>query len=245
MPNERFTEADLKRLNLVEVSPGQFEPRKKTTHETFIDGAKKIELEREKETWYPEKKTKPVNLDAGRHTHKIVNKSQVEPIWLDINTDYPEAPTKMRKISLKLFGEPMPKQSVRSYCTKKVGPKGNHILGHFQPKEYDVRVKDYQRQIRLQLPKGFEQFEKRVHITKMHFIFSPLKSFSRKVMDRIEAGDIVWKETKPDLPDNLKKLVNDAMSDFVYKDDSIIVSEDNVKKYYGTGGIILIEMEGY
>lgn len=154
-------------------------------------------------------------------------------------------PIENRRLSLKLFGEPMPKQSVRSFCTKKLGPNGNHILGHFQPKEMDVRVKDYQRQIREQLPKDFIRFDARVHVTKMHFIFPPLKSFSRKIMDSIEKGDIIYKETKPDLPDNLKKLVNDSMSDLVYRDDSIIVSEDNVKKYYGTGGLIIIELEGY
>ena len=55
---------------------------------------------------------------------------------------------------------------------------------------------------------------------------------------------ILAENTKPDLADNLKKLVNDAMSGIVYKDDGLIVSEDNVKKYYGTGGAIIIELQG-
>lgn len=154
----------------------------------------------------------------------------------------------LRKITLTLFGEPMPKQSVRAYCTKKVDRStGRHILAHYQPAEQEVRVKDYQRQIREQLPPDFTRFESRVHITKMHFLFAPLKGFQKIKgrMDAIRNGEIIYKETKPDLPDNLKKLVNDSMSGLVYKDDGIIVSEDNIKKYYGIGGCIIIEMEGY
>jgi Holliday junction resolvase RusA-like endonuclease len=44
--------------------------------------------------------------------------------------------------------------------------------------------------------------------------------------------------------DNLKKLVLDSMSELVYSDDSIIWGEDNVRKYYGTGGCVIIEIEG-
>ncbi len=143
----------------------------------------------------------------------------------------------LRKLTLNLFGIPMPKQSVRA-------TKDGHF---FQPQKTVDRKKDYQRQIRKQLPEGFIRFEQRVHITKMHFVFPPLKGF-HKIKGRMEAlrsGEIFYKETKPDLPDNLKKLANDAMSEIVFKDDSIIVSEDNVKKYYGTGGMLVIEMEGY
>jgi Holliday junction resolvase RusA-like endonuclease len=64
-------------------------------------------------------------------------------------------------------------------------------------------------------------------------------------MDAIRNGEIFYKATRPDLPDNLKKLVNDSMSELVFRDDSIIVSEDNVKKYFGIGGCIIIEMSGY
>ncbi len=151
----------------------------------------------------------------------------------------------LRKLSLKLFGVPMPKQSVRSYATGKRTKKGIYIVDHFQPQKTVDRNKDYIKQITEQLPVDFKPFEKRVHITKMHFVFPPLKEFSKKKMNRIEAGEIIYKETRPDLPDNLKKLVNDSMSGIVYKDDNIIVSEDDVKKYYGTGGIILIDLEGY
>jgi len=140
------------------------------------------------------------------------------------------------KISLTLFGIPMPKQSVRS------------AKGHFwQPAKMTERTKDYISQIREQLPSDFKIFEHEVHITKMHFVYPPLKAFHKikGQMDEIRAGKIFYKNTRPDLCDNMKKLVCDSMSGIVYKDDGLIVSEDNVKKYYGTGGMIQITMEGY
>lgn len=152
-----------------------------------------------------------------------------------------------RMIKLTLFGEPMPKQSVRGYATGRKNKSGNLIVDHFQPQKTVDRTKDYIRQIIDQLPKDFTMFETMVHVKKMHFVFAPLKGF-HKIKGRMEAlrnGEIFWKNTKPDMPDNLKKLVNDSMSGLVFKDDSIIVSEDNIKKYYGTGGCIVIELEGY
>lgn len=150
------------------------------------------------------------------------------------------SPKKLRKITLNLFGEPMPKQSVRSFI------KNGKIM-HFQPKILGDRTKDYIKQIKEQLPKDFVMFEERVYVTKMHFIFAPLKAFHKIKgrMDAIRNGEIFYKATRPDLPDNLKKLVNDSMSELVFRDDSIIVSEDNVKKYFGIGGCIIIEMSGY
>jgi Holliday junction resolvase RusA-like endonuclease len=148
----------------------------------------------------------------------------------------PEECFSVRKISLTLFGIPMPKQSVRS------------AKGHFwQPAKMVERTKDYIRQISEQLPADFKMFEHEVHITKMHFVYPPLKAFHKIKgrMDEIRAGEIFYKNTRPDLPDNMKKLCLDSMTGLVYKDDGLIVSEDNVKKYYGTGGCIIIEMEGY
>ncbi|MES2395835.1 MAG: RusA family crossover junction endodeoxyribonuclease [Bacteroidota bacterium] len=143
-------------------------------------------------------------------------------------------------ITLTLFGIPMPKQSVRAYV------KGDNTLGHFQPEKHGIRTDDYIRQIKKQLPEGFKMFEQICHITKMHFVYPPLKSFHKKkgTMERIRNGEIIYKNTRPDLPDNLKKLVNDSMSNLVYKDDGIIVTENDVAKYYGVGGCIIIELKG-
>lgn len=139
-------------------------------------------------------------------------------------------------IEFTLFGIPMPKQSVRAN-------KNGHF---FQPKSATDRIKDYQKQLSSILPRSFRMFEEEVHVLKMHFIYPPLKRF-HKIKGRMEAireGEIFYKNTRPDLSDNLKKLVMDAMSGIVYKDDGIIVSEDDVKKYYGMGGAIIIKLSG-
>jgi Holliday junction resolvase RusA-like endonuclease len=63
-------------------------------------------------------------------------------------------------------------------------------------------------------------------------------------MEQIREGKLFPKTTRPDVCDNLKKLVLDSMSELVYSDDSIIWGEDNVRKFFGTGGCVIIEIEG-
>ena len=140
-----------------------------------------------------------------------------------------------RRISLVLLGEPMPKQSVRS-------TKTGH---HFQPKKHVDRAKDYKRQIANQLPPDFIPFSQEVHITKYHFVYAPLKAFQKQkgVMEKIRNGEMVMKLTAGDL-DNLIKPVNDSMNDLVFKDDAIVHSIDGLKKYYGMGGCVIIELCG-
>ena len=144
--------------------------------------------------------------------------------------------TTFYKINLTLFGEPMAKQSVR------IGKNGHA----FQPQKKVNKVKDYQSQIRKQLPAGFKPFESCVFIKKLHFMFSPLKSFHKEKgkMDAIRAGRKYYKNSRPDM-DNLQKLVLDSMSGLVFADDGIIVGFEDMKKYYGVGGCVIIELEGY
>lgn len=142
----------------------------------------------------------------------------------------------LRKITITLFGEPMAKQSVRS-------TKSGHF---FQPKKYVDKEKDYRNQIAKQLPKDFVMFTEEARILKLHFIYPPLKAFHKIKgrMEQIREGKLFPKTTKPDVCDNLKKLPLDSMSKLVYSDDSIIWAEDNVRKFYGTGGCTIIEIEG-
>ncbi len=154
---------------------------------------------------------------------------------------------KHRKITLTLFGEPMPKQSVRSFASGAKTKHGNYVINHYQPAKMKERTLDYISQIRKQLPKDFKLFENEVHITKFHCIYSPLKSFHKVKgkMDAIRNGEIFYKNTQPDLIDNLKKLIFDSMAKIVFTNDGIIVTENNTAKYYGVGGCIIIEMHGY
>jgi Holliday junction resolvase RusA-like endonuclease len=63
-------------------------------------------------------------------------------------------------------------------------------------------------------------------------------------MDLIKEGWLFKKTTRPDLPDNLKKLPLDSMADLVFKDDALIWQECNTTKVFGTGGCIIIKMKG-
>lgn len=94
-----------------------------------------------------------------------------------------------------------------------------------------------------QLPEYFEMITTAIRIKKLHFIFSPLKSFSNKKMKMIEDGQIFYKYTRPDLTDNLQKGIIDSLAGIIYKDDSLIVAEDNVKKYFGKEACIHLEIE--
>ena len=107
------------------------------------------------------------------------------------------------------------------------------------------REKDYKRQLIVQLPPGFKMFENEVHVRKFHVLFKPLKSHRKWEMEIINSGGKLYHTKRPDLIDNLKKLVFDAMSGIVNKDDGLVCTENDTAKYYSTGGAILIELEGY
>ena len=138
--------------------------------------------------------------------------------------------TPTKSITLFISGIPRPKQSARfRNITKK---DGSSFIGSYQSKE----VKQMQITIRSividQLPENFIPFTKGIEITKLHYAFPPLKSFSKKILTRITAGEQIPKTTKPDLTDNLNKGVFDALEGLVYDNDSQICAMDNLRKFY-------------
>lgn len=144
------------------------------------------------------------------------------------------------RISLFIPGVPQPKQSVRSRIIN-AGEKS--FVAHYQTKA----VKDTERNIRAivisQLPKGFIPFSKGINITKLHYSFPPLKSFSKKILARINSGEEIIKTTKPDLTDNLNKGVFDALQGLIYLNDSQICGLNNCKKFYSKVPGIHLVME--
>lgn len=80
----------------------------------------------------------------------------------------------------------------------------------------------------------------------LEFMFEPLVSHKKVKykMKLFREGGIIEKTTKPDLSDNLKKLLLDSMGGLVYSDDSIICRENNVSKVYGIEGQITIIING-
>jgi Holliday junction resolvase RusA-like endonuclease len=180
--------------------------------------------------------------DNGDGTFSKVKKvvlSPGEPKPYRIPTGPLQEP-RFRTLKLTLFGEPMAKQSVRQGKNK----EGKKIF--YQKKVKVDRKIEYQAEIRKQLPKDFVRFETCVFIKKLHFMFSPLKSFHHEKgkMEAIRNGKKYYKNSRPDM-DNLQKLVLDSMSEIVFSDDGIIVGFEDMKKYYGIGGCVIIELEGY
>ena len=83
--------------------------------------------------------------------------------------------------------------------------------------------------IKGQLPFGFQLWDGPIAVTKLHYIFYPPK----KYLTRIENKELVLNVSRPDMTDNLNKLVFDAMKKIVYVDDSQICVMDNLMKFYG------------
>lgn len=134
----------------------------------------------------------------------------------------------MKKIKLVIEGQPMSKQSVRQGKTR----AGKKVF--YQPAKYKIKAKDYYYQIIKQLPEDFQMFEKKVYIEELKFCFQPLAAHkkSKKIYAFLSSGGEIEKTTKPDLSDNLKKLLFDTFSGLVFKDDSLICKENNVSKVY-------------
>jgi len=64
-----------------------------------------------------------------------------------------------------------------------------------------------------------------------HYIFPLPQNVSKKLIKRIEAGEIIEHVVKPD-EDNLSKMIKDCMNKHVYHDDAQ-VWECSGRKYYG------------
>lgn len=148
----------------------------------------------------------------------------------------------VREIKITLEGVPMSKQSTRAvskgykWVSGKNGkPKKVRNTWTFTKESHKKKLRDYQLQIKAQLPKGFQPIEGAISIDRLLFVFPPTKKLlgSKKRLHQFESGKVLPKLTKPDLPDNLKKLPLDALTGIVYKDDSQIWRECKSLKVYG------------
>jgi Holliday junction resolvase RusA-like endonuclease len=134
----------------------------------------------------------------------------------------------LSKLELVFDARPTPHQSVKftrnghSYKPKKIVDYQLHIISL----------------VRDQLPVGFEIIPagSLIFIDKLHYQYAYPKAFSKKKRQQ----DKIYKQTKPDLQDNLNKAFLDALEGVVYKQDQNIVCINNLEKYYGeTDKIIL------
>lgn len=128
-------------------------------------------------------------------------------------------------LDVEIPGTPMAVQSVRS-------AQAGKFIRHYQP----AKVTNWKGYIRAfiasKLPENWTLLDGGIAM-EYEFVFPPLKSMKKKTIQDIEAGEIIYKITKPDLEDNLKKGLNDAMTGIVWTDDSRIAIGKG-KKFYGT-----------
>lgn len=145
-------------------------------------------------------------------------------------------------------GQPNTKQSVRIMPqTEKDGSakysftadgKKKVKMAKFQEKDQMNKEVYAKWCIKGQLPFGFELWTGPIAVTKLHYIFYPPK----KHLEAVERKELVLVVTRPDMTDNLNKLVFDAMKKIVYLDDSQVCVMDNVMKYYGLQPRTIIEL---
>ncbi len=169
-----------------------------------------------------------------------LSKESYEEIIKDISTCIRHyLPTALLKppIKLKILGIPLSKQSAR-FRSVKMGKKT--VIKSYQ----NAAVVDNERNIawdvKSQLPKDFVPYNVPIGVEVL-FVFPPLESFSKAKKELIRNGGIVYKETKPDLTDNLMKGLFDAMNGIVFTDDARVCKVES-QKIYGTTPRITVEI---
>ena len=99
--------------------------------------------------------------------------------------------------------------------------------------------------IKLQKPSGFKTFTKPVKVDRLRYYFEPTKTMlkNKKIKGKLDLDLPVYHIVRPDMIDNLKKALFDALTIAgILKDDSIVCWEDNVKKLYRYKSGIEIEL---
>lgn len=130
-------------------------------------------------------------------------------------------------LRFSILGIPQPKQSARFRAVKM---SEKTFVKSYQKKEVIENERNIKFDVKSQLPQGFVPFNSALSV-KVLFVFPPLSSWSKKKMAEFDNGAIFYKDTKPDLTDNLMKGLFDAMNGLVYTDDSRIVKVFSSKIY--------------
>lgn len=130
-------------------------------------------------------------------------------------------------INLKILGTPTPKQSARFRIIK--GKKGDFISS-YQKKSVKDAANSIALQIKPQLPKDFKIIDTPMSMDVL-FVFPPLKSWSKKKLEELKSGAIIYKDTKPDV-DNTTKNLLDPMEGLVFTNDSRIC-KITIQKIFG------------
>ena len=109
----------------------------------------------------------------------------------------------------------------------------------FQPasnKRWKLAVKT---EIAKQLPAGWEPFHDVPLFVETVYIFPPLKGFRRAACEKIESGGWIFKQTKPDVSDNLNKGLYDALTGVLWDDDARVACVRSLKVFGKESGILI------
>jgi Holliday junction resolvase RusA-like endonuclease len=132
-------------------------------------------------------------------------------------------------MKLTILGIPKPKQSARFRAVKN-SKTGKTFVTSYQKKEVKDNEANIAFEIKSQLPLDFIPFDVAIGV-KILYVFPLLTSFSKKQKESIANNEIIYKDTKPDLTDNLNKGLFDACEGILYTNDSRICKVESTKIY--------------
>ena len=135
-------------------------------------------------------------------------------------------------IQLALAAAPKSVQSVR--FAARCG-----YIRTFQPKAQKAWKRAIKVAVSEQLPVGWQPFGKVPLWVQVVYVFPPLKSAKKAELEIIDSGGVIYKETRPDVNDNLNKGLFDALTGVLWEDDGRVVSS-HVYKVFGKETGILI-----
>lgn len=136
----------------------------------------------------------------------------------------------METLSFEILGIPKSKQSARFRQFK--NKAGKSCISSYQTKDVMQNEANIGWCVTKQLPPNFVPFDCPLHM-EVEYVFPIPQSATKKFKQRIIDGERIYKDTKPDLHDNLNKATMDALEGIVFVNDSRIASMTAVK-YYGT-----------
>lgn len=143
-------------------------------------------------------------------------------------------------MKILIIGTPKPKQSARFRAiTSKT--TGKTFISSYQNKEVIDNEKNIALNVKSQLPIGFVPFDVAIAV-KILYVFPILSNFTKRQKEIIDNCGIIYKDTKPDLTDNLNKGLFDACEGILYTNDSRICKVESTKIY---GNKPRIELEIY
>jgi Holliday junction resolvase RusA-like endonuclease len=144
------------------------------------------------------------------------------------------------KLDLFIGMKPISKQSARFRIAG--NPGGKQWIDSYRDPKVEAWELSAKWWIKSRIQPKFKPIDGPLQIDEIIFIFDAPKNLLAAEKRIIQAGGFIFKYDKPDLGDNLKKPVYDAMNGIIYVDDSQIFYEGPCYKVYGMSPGISIKL---